>query len=259
MLGTMPLIFKEKLLFCKMKKNIVFIALIIVLANTTNAQVDYRTMTWNGIISNFHINQHWSIQADMHFRSTDQWEQFQTIILRPGVSYKFNKKYSLVAGLGYLNNRTTVGGVADYKPEVQIWQQFWIRNQIGNVHLTNRFSLEDRFIGKFAVDDDHLKTTSTGFAIRFRYLLRAQFPWKKSKEFKQGFYNYAQQEIFLNLLHKNLTNGHNFDQIRPVVGFGYRFSPKIDLESGLQYRFLQSKGTTRTQDAIMATSCFIRL
>lgn len=225
----------------------------------TQAQVDHRTMTWNGIISNFHLNEHWGIQADMHFRSTDAWEQFQTIILRPGVSYKFNKKYSFVTGLGYFNNRTTVSGITDYKPEFQIWQQFWVRNQMNSFFLTNRFSLEERLVGKFAAEGDHLKTLSTGLVLRFRYLLRAQFPWKHAKEFKHGVYNYTQQELFLNLLHKDLANGHFFDQIRPVIGIGYRFSPKIDLESGLQYRFLQSKGSARTQDAIMATSCFIRL
>lgn len=126
--------------------------------------------------------------------------------------------------------------------------------------MIHRISLEQRFIQYGYVENYSIKNKEAVFTQRFRYLFRTQIPLKQyTSSFKKGPYFTAQDELFLNVHHKENANGQVFDQNRLFAGFGYRFSPKLDIEGGYQNRQITARGGARFMDHISQITTFLRL
>ena len=246
--------------FAPMKKVLLLCFFILSLINLGKAQMVDRTAIWVGSINNFHINKHWSVQFDFHLRSADKWENLQTMILRPGISYRFNPKWNVVLGYNHLENRAVIGSVSGYIPENQLWQQIWFRHPFKKANIIHRISFEQRFIQYAYAENNKIKHREAVFTQRFRYLLRTQIPLVNAKPaFKKGPYIIAQDELLLNFHHKENANGQIFDQNRIFAGLGYRFSPKLDIEAGYQNRHIVARGGARYIDHISQITTFLRL
>lgn len=194
------------------------------------------------------------------FRSTDEWQNIQTIMFKPGVNYRFNKTLTAFAGYNNVRSRVTIGTTSGYTTEHQIWEQLFIRHRSFNrLNTLHRPLLEQRFISRAVLKNNIIETDGRQFAMRFRYLFRNQLPFKKQAVFTKGMYAYAQQEILLNLGDKSAVNGKTYDQFRALTGLGYRFSPKIDLEGGYLFRDVATRSSLHYHDHIIQLSCFIRI
>lgn len=227
-------------MFCATLSRFVF--LLALLAFTTGATAQVQFSGWLASFNTIGLNKRFSVHFDAQLRSTDQWQQVGSILLRPGLNFQANKWLTLTAGYALVEGRRTAGAVSSLLPEHRIWQQALLSNKIHRVTLTHRFRFEERFLPQAKMVGDQLETDDYDPAYRFRYLVRTLFPLAGGKGFTKGLYAALQNEVFLNTGDKTAVNGKAFDQNRLYGGIGYRFGGKIDIEAG----YLNQYTSTRT-------------
>jgi len=199
-----------------------------------------------------------SIHADVQFRSNNDWQQMQTLLLRPGINYHVNKKLTLTAGYAYIRNRKIVGDIAGHIPEHRIWEQLLYNHEWKNIRISHRFRIEQRFIGKTIVLGNPL-SEGPNYANRFRYFLRNILPLKKETTFSKGPFLALQNELFLNFGNKADVNGKTFDQNRFYLALGHRLSSAFDLELGYMNQYINGKGSQFTNNHIIQVATYLRL
>ncbi|RYE16186.1 MAG: DUF2490 domain-containing protein [Sphingobacteriaceae bacterium] len=107
------------------------------------------------------------------------------------------------------------------------------QTKIGKATLSNRLRFEQRFIN----------IENGGFSQRLRYQIRSQIPLVKvDSSFKKGLYLALQNELFVNVQHRERASNSFLDQNRSYISFGYRLSKKIDTELGYQYIYSKDRG-----------------
>jgi hypothetical protein len=204
---------------------------------------------WLASFNTFSINKQWSVHLDAQLRSTDELSQVQTILIRPGINYHFNKKQVLTAGYAYIPNRFVSGSENELLAEHRIWQQFIQMQTVKKISIQHRFRFEERFIPKPAVDNEGLYADEYAFATRFRYFVRSVIPLTQpTGAFEKGIFTALQNEVFLNTTNLKAVNGKTFDQNRLYVALGYRLAKQFDMEAGYMWQFVERKQGLGTID-----------
>jgi hypothetical protein len=150
------------------------------------AQTTINFNGWLAVFGTVSLNQKYSLHIEGDLRSTNEWEQIQTVIFRTGLNYKIAANQTVTLGYAFISNARTVSGVRGYAPEDRIWEQysnlqyFFVGNHY--ISLQNRFRLEQRFIGQSEVENNQLVTDGFSFVQRFRYFIRAIVPFKNSTQ-----------------------------------------------------------------------------
>lgn len=243
-----------------MLRKTLFLFTFLVVYSTVHSQTQNRFATWFSSNNAIHLRGKWGLQFDMSIRSSDQLVYLQTILLRPGLSYRLNNSVTLLAGYNHVLSRNTIDNISGYLTEHQLWQQAFIRHRLFNrLNTLHRPLIEERFITSPYVSNNSIKTNGHPFVMRIRYLLRNVLPFKREAAFYRGSYAFAQQEILLNIGKVDRLNGKNFDQFRAAAGLGYRFSPKFDLEAGYLYRDIATRTSVHFHDHIVQIGSFLRL
>ena len=191
--------------------------------------------------NSFKINEKWSVHFDSQLRSTDDMEYLQSILLRPGVNYRLNKKVTLSGGLAYIPNRRTINNITGFVPEKLLWQQLSYAYKIHSILVNNRFRFEERSLPIATVNNNNLKVYSHNSNFRLRYLIRNLIPFKKELIFNKGLFMAIQNEVFINTGKKSSGNGKTFDQNRAYGGLGYRVTDKLDIEAGYMNQYASTK------------------
>jgi hypothetical protein len=207
---------------------------------------------WASILSFTKLNKAFTIELDGTFHSTDKWEQVQSYQFWAGLLYYFNPHWSIGLGYSVEEKRESVNNVTDIVPDNELWEQLVASYplQIGSGKyerkgtLYQRLRLEDRFIPELFADGSALKTQSTIFSTRLRYLLRTQTPIIPTDSFIKGPYLVLQDEVFLNTSGREKLNTEFLDQNRGFVASGYRFSKQLDVEFGYLLQFQQTKSSS---------------
>ncbi|SJZ64507.1 Protein of unknown function [Sediminibacterium ginsengisoli] len=245
-----------------MRKYLLLIATVFVFQQA-QAQTSRPFSGWGAVFSTTKLDNRFSLHFDGQVRSSDKLQRVQTILLRPGLNYKVNKNQVATIGYAFINNSRTIGTVSGWSPEHRIWEQYIINQsfKIGGhaTSLQHRFRLEQRFIANSIVANNALKTDGTSFAQRLRYFARGIFPLKPVQQFTQGTFISLQNEIMFNIGDAAAVNGKFFDQNRAYGSFGYRFSPKADLEIGYMNQFVSGRGSVRTSNNILQVAAYLRL
>ncbi|MBL0133325.1 MAG: DUF2490 domain-containing protein [Chitinophagaceae bacterium] len=242
-----------------MKKCFLLLSLLFLIQFTLTAQTQSRTGGWFAILNSIKLSKKVTLQADFHYRTSDAWQHLQTLIIRPGITYRFNPNFWTVLGYNHLNTRTTINGFTSYLAENHLWEQFWFRHTLQKFTVTNRITFEQRFLPTPVLEGNKVKNSGFHYVNRFRYWVRFMHPFKYEKNFSKGMYGILQEELFLNFGNISFANGHSFDQSRTFGGLGFRFSPRFDLEIGYQYRRVQGKGTLAFNDNLLQATTLLRL
>lgn len=169
------------------------------------------------------ISKKFKALADVQVRSADKLIHFETLLLRGAIGYNLNDNNSVAFGYAYKGDWTTENGKSMYSPENRIYEQYLFETKIKRTQFTFRLRQEQRFIKD---------TGRYQFSQRSRALLGFQIPIVANADFSKGLYATIQDEIFVNSHHKEKVNNSFFDQNRPFVSIGYRWSKKIDVEIG---------------------------
>ena len=161
--------------------------------------------------------------ADVQVRSTDKLMHIKTLLLRAGIGYSLSDKNSVTVGYTYKGDWAMDGGKSMYSPENRIYEQYSFGSNIRKVEFTLRYRREQRFIKD---------TSNYNFSQRSRAFASFQIPLVANRDFSKGLYTTIQDELFLNVQHKEKVNNSFFDQNRAFISIGYRWSKKIDTEIG---------------------------
>ncbi|MEC9131774.1 MAG: DUF2490 domain-containing protein, partial [Verrucomicrobiota bacterium] len=79
---------------------------------------------------------------DAHLRYSDDANDFEQSIFRPGFGYALPKNHTLWAGYGWIANSPEIG---DTFHEHRFWQQHSWKTKVGSFGLASRSRLEQRF------------------------------------------------------------------------------------------------------------------
>jgi len=217
-----------------MKKQ--WLVLIFIVFNLTSEVFGQTTSQFAGWLAIYHkqkIAGNWGFMFDTQYRTDKQFNNTSTYFFRPGITYDISKNQT--AGAGYMLFASYEDGDNGriFYAENRIWEQYQINAKLGKASLSNRLRYEQRFINM----------ENGGSSQRLRYNIRSQIPLVKvDSSFKKGIYMALQDEIFVNVQHKERASNSFLDQNRSYISFGYRFSKKIDTELG--YQFIYSKDRT---------------
>ena len=235
-----------------MKKHTIRVALA-VLALTPHAPLRAETLDiqtgWAAWINSVKLSDRWGLVSDVQLRTSDDWENLRTLIVRPGVSYFVDKNNALSGGYAYI---ATYSPTARNLSEHRSWQQFVAQRKLGDLPLTHRLRLEQRFIERASGGDV--------YSDRLRYFGRLLVPLNASggSPFTQGNYIAVQNEVFVNLSGRGDLNGQWFDQNRAYVALGRRLSPKLDFEVGYLNQFINGRSSD-TLNHVVQFALYTRL
>ncbi|MFD1257569.1 DUF2490 domain-containing protein [Mucilaginibacter terrae] len=183
------------------------------------------TQGWVFITHTQTLNKKFDLLADAQIRSANRFNYFNTMLLRSAINYNFNKKHSAAIGYAYKRDWEHEPAGIIIKLENRVYEQYLYNFKYHSTEITLRARLEQRWI-----NEDMVK-----FSQRSRAFISAQIPLIADTAFTKGLYMGLQNEIFLNVQHKERVNNHFFDQNRSFFSIGYRWNKKIDTEIGYQY------------------------
>lgn len=183
--------------------------------------------TWNALNINQKINKDFNFQSDIQYRSYEDLDQLQQLLIRGGIGYNLTESNNTVlAGYAYIQNRTPTS-TDDYahSHEHRLYQQFNTKHALQRFNFTHRLRIEERFL-------------ENDIQFRFRYQLTATVLLNNAKLIENTWYLKAYNEVFLQTV-KNKT----FDRNRLGLSLGYVISPTFSLEAGYMLQSLKASHT----------------
>jgi hypothetical protein len=234
--------------------------LIIIFFTACNSYAQPQFTGWLASFNTFKTGKKTSIHFDAQFRSTDEFKQTQTLLIRPGFNYHLTRQWTLTAGYAIIFNRAFIGTTNDMVPEHRIWEQALYNHRWKQVFVSHRFRLEQRFIAKTRVSPGNdIQVPGYVNSHRFRYFIRNILPLKKQSTFSKGPFVALQNEVFINIASVNNANGETFDQNRLYLAAGYRLSPKADLEFGYMNQYVNRRAKAFTNNHVVQLAGYLRL
>lgn len=103
-------------------------------------------MIWISYYNNININKRWSVNTDIQARTRDWVSQFSQGLVRSGLSYRFNKNFSLTAGFAWFKNAEYVEEDLFLKNEFRPWQELSLQQNIDKSKFNHRLRFEQRFL-----------------------------------------------------------------------------------------------------------------
>jgi hypothetical protein len=212
---------------------LLFCFLVTSLAAQNNRQNDFNNINWIQVFVSKKINSKIDWLADYQLRRVNGLKNGQQNLFRTLIQYKPIEQVNI--GVGYAQAETFVYG--DYPianagkfPEHRVFEQVVVKQKINAVTLTNRFRIEQRWLGKVKPGTNR-EIELWSLLHRFRYMAKLQAPLYKK------MYAWVADEIFVGA-GKNV--GVNvFDQNRIHINFGYKINNKLSVEIGYVNQLLQ--------------------
>jgi hypothetical protein len=175
----------------------------------------------------------WGVHLEVQNRREDWGDEWQQLLIRPGINYTLSPSVTVSAGYGYI--KTYPYGelpVAHEFDEHRIWEQLGWKVQFLGLEWQHRFRLEQRWIEE---QNKAGRTTNWRGENRFRYMLRTSLPLSSDKKTYLALWN----EVFLNF-GGNIDKNH-FDQNRAFLGIGRKLTPTTRLEIGFMEQTVQRR------------------
>ncbi|GAB2691954.1 DUF2490 domain-containing protein [Mucilaginibacter koreensis] len=186
------------------------------------------------------ISKKFDIMADVQLRSSNQFDYLTTVLLRSGLLYKFDEQQSAGLGYAYKGDWEHEANGTSYTLENRIFEQYLLKFKLKLTEFNLRARLEQRFV----------KEQQVNFSQRARAFFSAQIPLIANTDFSKGVYTGLQNEIFLNIVHKNKVNNSIFDQNRLLGSVGYRWSKNLDTEIGYYFWYQQEMDVAYRRNVI---------
>ncbi len=210
------------------------------LSQESAKQIKHINQVWGGYYNSVVINEKWSVNSDVQFRTKDWLDNNSQTLIRTGLVRKINEKINVTAGLAhfrfYLNDIVTRG---EWRP----WQEVAIRDDHKKLKITHRFRLEERFNQK---TEKNYPIDSYGLNWRFRYKLDLQYQLLSIKE-KKKFSLTLGNEIMINAGNEIVYN--YFDQNRSSIGLLIELNKNFSLQPQFVYIW-QQESNGKTLDKI---------
>lgn len=222
-------------------KNFSVAVSLLLICNQSIAQeqrlADHNTIGWFAYTGTFKISPKFAIHTEYQWRRVEAVKNWQQGLLRTGLNYSVRKDVNIIVGYAFADSYV----YGDYPPafrfpEHRIFEQVIIKNPIGSLDLSHRFTLEQRFLGRVTMPAG-VKNTDYSFLNRIRYRVRGELPLHKKSAIKKPWSIIAQDEVFIGW-GKNM-GANIFDQNRIGILLGYKLNKQIKLEAGYINQTLQ--------------------
>ncbi|CAN5217333.1 DUF2490 domain-containing protein [soil metagenome] len=225
------------------KKNclLLIFCFIRMFSHSQNTRItDKNAIGWYAYTGTFKINKNWGIHTEYQWRRDNIITDWQQSLLRTGINYKVNQNLSLRAGYArietYNYGDIPINSFGKQFTEHRAYQMAIVIDKMGAVELSHRFTLEQRWIGRYT--NASLTQEDKYFLInRARYMYRMQIPLKGKIIGDKTPYAAIYDEVFVGF-GKNV-NENVFDQNRFGLLLGYRFSPLLRVEGGFISQIVQ--------------------
>jgi len=188
---------------------------------------DSESQSWFFCTHSQKVSEKISVLIDAQGRASGDLSELNTLLFRGALAYNLSEKSSIAVGYAYK---------ADFEDqkrsgyENRLYQQYQYDFKMNKIEIHLRGRFEQRF----------LSDSVTHFALRARGFVAVQIPIVANEKFSSGLFAGLQNELFLNVLNKQHVNNHFFDQNRPYISLGYRFSKKI--ETSFDYGLMSDQG-----------------
>ncbi len=179
----------------------------------------------------------WGLHLEAQTRRADFGDDWQQLLIRPGINYTFNPAWNISAGWAYVNTHQYGDYPAAHDfPEHRAWQQVVHTHEALGLEWQHRLRLEQRWIGEMSELDGDWNVGNWRYENRLRYLLRTSVPLTESKRTYMALWN----EVFINF--GSNVQGNVFDQNRAFIGIGQKLSDSTRIEFGFMEQTIQRRG-----------------
>jgi len=165
-------------------------SIMMMFSTCVQAQTQNTFTGWGATFLTYKFDSKFSFHFDGQVRSTDEWKDMQSFIIRPGINYHINNNMIATVGYAYVGNRRNLMDINGWIPEQRIWEQFIVNQKFTlasrPITLQHRFRLEQRFMGQPQVEQNELVNDRYDFAQRLRYFARAIIPLVETTSFNDG-------------------------------------------------------------------------
>lgn len=211
-----------------MKRTIAFLAFIFTISNFSQEIGDDKLGSWHMYFGTNKISEKVSLHTEAQFRYYENGKNFNQLLLRTGINYHINPNAIATFGYGFIETDVTFEELGDLAnlTEHRIFEQFILKNTVGQFKFEHRYRLEQRFISF----PERNETQN-----RARYRLQVTLPL--TDIFFLNFYD----EIFLNL--QNDVYGQN----RLYGALGLNVTENLSVQLGYLKNHFPSANFDRLQ------------
>jgi Protein of unknown function (DUF2490) len=169
--------------------------------------------------------------------------EFQQLIIRPLIGYKMTKSLQLWLGYTWQGEYSDNSSVKfDNATHDIIEQVQWIHNVTPELNFQYRFRLEQRFFA------------DAELAHRVRQRFRFQYSIPDSKMYLIAF-----DELFIyfnsfNSGPREQSVQSGINQNRSYLGFGYKVSPQVNVDTGYQLQYINNFGAPDLYNHVWLTN-----
>jgi hypothetical protein len=180
----------------------------------------------------------WGLHLEAQTRRADFGENWQQLLLRPGINYTLNPNTVLSAGYAWVHTWPYGDFPAKHEfSENRLWEQVAYTRPWLGLEWTHRFRLEQRRIAEMLEDaDGEWNVGNWRYENRLRYMLRTSIPLTESKRTYLALWN----EVFINF--GSNVSGNVFDQNRAFIGIGRKLTDTTRVEVGFMEQTIQRRG-----------------
>lgn len=202
-----------------MKKRIIFYMIFttFISNNVKGQNIEENLGSWWMYFGTHRFSEKYSLHYETQLRNYEIVSNFYQLLPRVGLNYHIDKNTSITAGYAWIPTQTSMGEGfdGDLVTENRIWQQFILKNKVGNINFRHRYRLEQRWI-KLGEE--------TKYKNRARYMLSLRLPISKNED--SPLFISLYDEIFLNI------SDTPFDQNRLFAALGYQINKQMNFQLG---------------------------
>lgn len=198
------------------------------------------TIGWYNVFSTFKLQEKWGIHTEYQFRRDGVISDWQQSLLRIGVNYQSNPRLLFRLGYAWIETfpygEIPLNGLGRDFTEHRIFQMMQLSSKEGLFHLTHRFMLEQRFVGRYSSAQQE-REDEFPLLHRARYMLRVQTPLIGKELKNKTPYLAVYDELFIGFGENVQANV--FDQNRLGILLGMNWDKNLRLEAGYLNQILQ--------------------
>ena len=185
--------------------------------NVKGQNIEENLGSWWMYFGTHKFSEKYSLHYETQLRNYEIVSNFNQLLPRVGLNYHIDKNTSITAGYAWIPTQTSMGEGfdGDLVTENRIWQQFILKNKVGNINFRHRYRLEQRWI-KLGGE--------TKYKNRARYMLSLRLPISKNDD--SPLFISLYDEIFLNI------SDTPFDQNRLFAALGYQINKQMNFQLG---------------------------
>ncbi|MEP6595112.1 MAG: DUF2490 domain-containing protein [Ginsengibacter sp.] len=205
------------------KQYILFIFITFPAVSDAQRTIQHTNLLWGGYYNTIVFNKNWSLVSDVQLRTKDWTDEWSQILVRSGMSYKFNDHLRIAVGFAFFKNAQYLNKQLLLKNEWRPWQELSYETNLNKLNFTQKLRTEQRFLQE--VININL-TNKYEYIFRLRYRFDWQFPLKKN-----NIRLLLGNEVLVNPAYIN--NTRFFDQNRTFTGLNFRMKSNTSLQ--IQY------------------------